>query len=69
MDVADQAADVIERSENDAINRARKAVAAIPAGTKGKCRECRDLSPRLVERLCAPCRDNFNRLHSREHHK
>jgi hypothetical protein len=35
----------------------RIARAPVPAGEPGTCEDCGDESPRLVGRLCAPCRE------------
>lgn len=38
---------------------ARRAAAAIPAGTPGDCDLCGEWSQRLVNGACAPCRDKY----------
>lgn len=68
-DEADVANDYVQRVEQSGIAQARKAAAMIPAGTKGRCAECGEKSARLVNRWCAPCRDHYNKTHSRRFQK
>lgn len=56
-DIADNAADHIEREAAQRIEAARKAAAQMPAGTQGDCDLCGEWSGRLVNGACAPCRD------------
>lgn len=56
-DIADNAADHIEREEAQRIEAARKAAAQIPDGAPGDCDLCGEWSGRLVNGACAPCRD------------
>jgi len=56
-DIADDAGDYIEKMEEAAIAAHRAAAAAIPEGVEGECWECGIESKRLVNDLCAPCRD------------
>lgn len=68
-DEIDAANEQVEKADARGIAIARAAAAAIPVGKKGYCVECGIHSMRLVNRWCAPCRDHFNKTHSREHHK
>jgi RNA polymerase-binding transcription factor DksA len=43
----------------------RRAAAAIPEGEPGECEDCGEESPRLVERLCARCRERINEAQRR----
>lgn len=61
-DVADRADEVITEAMNRATHAARLAVANMPAGTPGVCKTCGWDSPRLVDGLCAPCRDTAQHL-------
>lgn len=58
-DEADEAALLIEKQEALALAKARKAVASMPEGTQGNCDLCGNWSGRLVEAVCAPCRDKY----------
>ena len=44
----------------DTIARISRAAASIPAGEPGECDLCGEWSGRLVEGVCAPCRDRHN---------
>ncbi len=57
MDIADEAGEVIEMLERQREENIRKQAAAIPTGSRGDCDECGEPSGRLVEGVCAPCRD------------
>ena len=54
MDDADRAEREIERSLKMAVQAAR---GDIPPGKQGECDMCGEWSGRLIEGLCAPCRD------------
>jgi hypothetical protein len=56
VDDVDRANDVIE--EQLARNIAAARGVPLPAGTTGECDLCGEWSGRLVEGLCAPCRDS-----------
>ena len=56
IDVANEYAAIETESSLAAV---RRAAAAIPAGEPGECEECGEESPRLVERLCARCRERI----------
>lgn len=53
-DVVDMAQQIEHEHRMRAIRAAR---APVPAGEPGDCHDCGDESPRLVDRLCAPCRE------------
>lgn len=59
MDDADRAQIKIEQALADAIARNS---ADIPAGKSGDCDDCGRWSGRLIEGLCAPCRDHNLRI-------
>lgn len=52
------AADIAQRNV-EVWNHAalRAAIVAVPDGVPGRCRECGDETPRLINDLCAPCRE------------
>jgi len=56
-DEADHANDQADLINESYIRAAR---ADIPPGEPGECEVCGEHSPRLVNRVCAPCRDEFN---------
>lgn len=58
-DLADNAVEVIDEQQRLLENQARQAAFNIPVGEPGHCEECGDWSQRLVNRLCAPCRDDL----------
>jgi RNA polymerase-binding transcription factor DksA len=68
-DEADIAGEYVAKLQEAGIDQVRRAASNIPAGYKGYCKECGEYSKRLVKRLCARCRDHFNRLHAKEFHK
>ena len=54
-----------EREQLDrdmALDAARRAAAAIPAGNAGDCDTCGSWSGRLVDGMCSPCRDKYERM-------
>ena len=57
MDIIDQANDhaAIESAAREAA--IRRAAAEIPVGVPGDCDFCGEWSGRLVDGICAPCRD------------
>ena len=61
-DEADRAAPRIEAYVTDALGVAARAVAAMPKGEPGECSGCGELSGRLVDGYCAPCRDRYARF-------
>jgi RNA polymerase-binding transcription factor DksA len=62
IDIANEYAAIEAESSLAAV---RRAVAAIPEGEPGECEDCGEESPRLVERLCARCRDRINETQRR----
>lgn len=56
-------ADTIQENQalesNSLLIEAHKAAAEIPEGHPGFCRVCEEHSLRLVNDMCAPCRDEF----------
>jgi hypothetical protein len=61
-DEADRADDRIENAKADGISEASRAVAAMPVGNPGECSGCGEMSGRLVNGYCAPCRDRYARF-------
>ena len=59
IDDADQASDLIEATESNAVERIRIKANQIPNGEPGDCELCGQWSGRLVDGACAPCRDRF----------
>lgn len=56
-DDADRASVDSERLEQANIDEVRRRAAAMPVGKQGDCDLCGEWSGRLVEGVCAPCRD------------
>ena len=61
-DEADMAEQRIEEAVSDGINEASRAVEAMPVGSPGECSGCGEMSGRLVDGYCAPCRDRYARF-------
>jgi hypothetical protein len=59
-DEVDRADAEIERSLAEAIRLSRRA--ELPPGEPGDCDTCGEWSGRLVEGMCAPCRDRYAKL-------
>lgn len=60
-DEADYASDQQQRGDAYRIDAVRAAAAKIPAGEPGECDRCSEDMPRLVDGVCAPCRDGRRR--------
>lgn len=59
-DIIDDANDYISKMEERNIQSIRDAAANMPDGISGECESCGLDSKRLVNNMCAPCRDmNF----------
>lgn len=58
-DIIDIANEYAAIETESSLAMVRRAAAAIPAGEPGECEECGEYSPRLVERLCARCRERI----------
>ena len=58
-DIIDIANDYAAIETESSLAMVRRAAAAIPAGEPGECEECGEESPRLVEQLCARCRERI----------
>lgn len=58
-DVTDYADELIEKQRQISIDKARAEAAKIPVGDPGECALCEEFSQRLVEDVCAPCRDKY----------
>lgn len=59
-DIIDEANDLAQARIEDQIARNQAAIRDMPQGEPGDCRVCGDHMPRLVDRTCAPCRDELN---------
>lgn len=57
MDSVDEANALVIAEQETAIKKARSVAACIPEGRAGVCADCCQHSRRLVDDLCAPCRD------------
>lgn len=58
-DIIDEADGLIELQKELSLASARKAANEMPEGTQGDCELCGNWSGRLVEAVCAPCRDKY----------
>lgn len=58
-DIVDRGNHAAAQMVGDAIDKVRRAAAAMPAGEPGDCELCGEWSGRLVNRACAPCRDHY----------
>lgn len=56
-DIADVTADRMEVQEAANIAEIRRKAAEIPKGKPGECDLCGEDMPRLINGVCAPCRD------------
>lgn len=54
---ADYAAEVVQEAVDAEVSRICQQVAKIPVGNPGECDLCGEWSGRLVNGVCAPCRD------------
>jgi hypothetical protein len=59
MDDLDRTQDRIEAEEAGIIAAIRAQASRIPSGKAGDCDGCGEWSSRLVDGLCAPCRDRL----------
>lgn len=59
MDDADFTSNVIDIETERAILKVRNAAAKIPAGDPGDCEICGEWFSRLVNSVCARCRDKY----------
>lgn len=58
-DILDDADELIEKQLQISINKAHAEAAKIPTGEPGECATCEEFSQRLVEDVCAKCRDLY----------
>lgn len=65
MDEADRAGDLSAPLLEADVAAIRKQAAEIPKGKPGDCDECGEPSLRLVDGLCAACRDRIQRYRER----
>ena len=56
-DIADVTAERMEVQEAEGIAEIRRKAAEIPKGKPGECDLCGEDMPRLINGVCAPCRD------------
>lgn len=54
---ADYAAEIVQEAVDNEVSRIRQQAAKIPVGSPGECDLCGEWSGRLVDGVCAPCRD------------
>ena len=59
MDESDYANDLAMKTIDIAIQLQRQKAAQIPEGRPGECDICGEWSGRLVNDVCAPCRDKY----------
>lgn len=59
MDELDRTQDRIEAEEASLIAAIRAQAANMPTGKPGDCDGCGEWTSRLVDGLCAPCRDHL----------
>lgn len=59
MDDADKADGLIQAREREALAAVQAAAKNIPQGKPGDCDLCGEWSGRLVQGVCAPCRDRY----------
>lgn len=57
MDDADISSHKMDILDSAAVDEIRRKVASIPLGHQGECNLCGEFSPRLVNGVCARCRD------------
>jgi hypothetical protein len=62
IDLANTNSDLLQDAK---IKNLRAQAAAIPAGEPGECNECGDQMLRLVNGVCAPCREDLEKLQGR----
>ncbi len=58
-DEADRAELYIESVIDDHVKEAMRKAADMPVGYPGECSLCGEISMRLVNETCAPCRDRY----------
>lgn len=59
-DEADRAQDAVQDFSERSIQQAKAKAAEMPKGNPGDCELCGEWSGRLVQGVCAPCRDKHN---------
>jgi hypothetical protein len=59
-DEIDTTNDRVMRETERLLHNVRATAAQIPKGEPGECYGCGEHSPRLVNDLCAPCRDRID---------
>jgi hypothetical protein len=59
IDPIDRAQEISEGARANAEAEIRRKASVIPAGEPGKCKQCDEERPRLVNGVCAPCRDKY----------
>lgn len=58
-DMLDAAGQLTQALADDEVGRIRRAAANMPKGKPGDCDLCGSWSGRLVNGVCAPCRDRY----------
>ena len=61
-DITDVTGERMEFEEAANIAEIRRKAAEIPKGVAGECDLCGEDMPRLINGVCAPCRDKFKLL-------
>jgi hypothetical protein len=59
-DPVDEANSMIAQQEESALAAIYAKAAAIPKGYAGDCNNCGETSKRIVDGMCAPCRDKLS---------
>lgn len=59
-DEIDRAQDAVQDFSERSIQQAKAKAAQMPKGNPGDCELCGEWSGRLVQGVCAPCRDKHN---------
>jgi predicted amidophosphoribosyltransferase len=60
-------ADAADRAQmdDDTIAKYLQTDYELPSGIAGNCEQCGEFSPRIVNNLCAPCRDKLDKFAQR----
>jgi len=61
-DVIDRGCEREQLDRDLALNAARAAAERMPEGSAGDCDTCGSWSGRLVDGMCSPCRDKYERM-------
>lgn len=61
-DPVDMATDIVAEHLARGLARICQSIAIIPAGEPGECDACFETMPRIVDGMCAPCRDRAAKM-------